>query len=71
MSVKELRIKGGLTDLRVNEDGDLVHLTIQTRGGDSSMLTSLDRADQHMLMLYLDERLRRQPMPLPPPAKKA
>lgn len=69
MSCKELRIKGGLTDLRVNEDGDLIHLIIQSRGGDSSMLTSLDRADQHMLMLYLDERLRRQTMPLPPPSR--
>lgn len=68
MSVKELKLDGGLTDLRVNdvvsEDGEYLVLTIETRRsfkGDSSasMLAMLDRKQQHLLMLYLQERLQR------------
>lgn len=68
MSVKELKLDGGLTDLRVNdvvsEDGEYLVLAIETRRsfkGDSSasMLAMLDRNQQHLLMLYLQERLQR------------
>lgn len=69
MSVKELKLNGGVTDLRVNdvssEDGVYLAFTIETRRsfkGDtstSSMLAMLDRDQQHLLMLYLQERLKR------------
>jgi hypothetical protein len=63
MSAKELKLDGGLTDLRINETEGYVALTIETRKsfkGDtatSSMLAMLDRNQQHLLMLYLQERL--------------
>lgn len=63
MSAKELNLNGGLTDLRVNETEGYIALTIQTRKsfkGDTtqnSMLAMLDRNQQHLLMLYLQERL--------------
>ena len=65
MSAKELKLDGGLTDLRVNESEEYVSLTIETRKsfkGDTttrSMLVMLDRNQQHLLMLYLQERLQR------------
>jgi len=63
MSAKELKLNGGLTDLRVNESEEFLAFTIQTRPsfkGDtttSSMLAMLDRNQQHLLMMYLRERL--------------
>jgi hypothetical protein len=64
MSVKELKLDGGLTDMRVNETEGYLAFIIETRRsfkGDttgSSMLAMLDRNQQHLLMLYLQERLR-------------
>lgn len=64
MSAKELKLNGGLTDMRVNETEGYLAFTIETRKafkGDttsSSMLAMLDRNQQHLLMLYLQERFR-------------
>ena len=67
MGVKELKLDGGLNDLRLNDvksgDGNYLAFTIETRKsfkGDiptSSMLAMLDRGQQHLLLLYLKERL--------------
>ena len=69
MTVKELKLDGGLTDLRVNdatsEDGTYLAFIIETRRsfkGDtstSSMLAMLNRDQQRLLMLYLQKRLKR------------
>jgi len=70
MSAKELKLNGGLTDLRVNEIEEFLAFTIQTRPsfkGDttmSSMLVVLDQEEQHLLMLYLQERLGNPAKPL-------
>ncbi len=63
MSARELKLNGGLTDLRVNETEGFLAVIIETRKsfkGDtvtSSMMAMLDRDQQHLLMLYLQERL--------------
>jgi hypothetical protein len=65
MPAKELKLNGGLNDLRVNESEGYLAFTIQTRKnfkGDTtsnSMVAMLDRHQQHLLMLYLKERLER------------
>lgn len=66
MSAKELVLPGGLTKMRVNDMHDghgQVVFTIEANskaGRDvSSMLCTLDRGQQHMLFLYLQERLNR------------
>lgn len=59
MSVKELKLPRGLTTLRVNDmhDGSGA-IVLHIDSGMNSLLTSLDRAQQHLLMLYLQERLK-------------
>lgn len=65
MGAKELKLDGGLTDLRVNESEGYLAFIIETRKsfkGDttsSSMLAMLDRNQQYLLMLYLQEQLQR------------
>ena len=66
MSARELKLDDGLTRLRVNDahGGDLIALIIEQSPafkGDTtgqSMLAMLDRNQQHLLMLYLHERLK-------------
>lgn len=64
MSARELKLDGGLTDMRINETEGFLAFTIETRKsfkGDtakSSMLAMLGRDQQHLLMLYLQKRLR-------------
>lgn len=64
MSAKSLKLDGGLTDLLVNDSEEFLAFTIQTRRsfkGDpttqQSMLAMLNHDQQHLLMLYLRERL--------------
>lgn len=65
MPAKELKLDGGLTDMRVNDSEEFVAFTIETRRafkGDtssSSMLAMLDRDQLHLLMLFIQERLAR------------
>ena len=62
MSAKELLLdNGGLNRMRVNDlhdpEGSVCLTTENHPVGRSSMLMILDRAQQHMLFLYLQERL--------------
>lgn len=66
MPVKELILPGGLTKMRVNDmhdgDGQVVFIIeANSKAGREvpSMLCTIDRAQQHMLFLYLQERLNR------------
>lgn len=67
MSAKELVLSGGLTRMRVNDlqDGDgqiclIVEANSKAGRTTPSMLAVLDRNDQHLLLLYLQERLARR-----------
>lgn len=58
MSVQELRLPGPLSSARVNDlhagrGGIVVHI----ESGLNSLSVTLDRGQQHMLFLYLQERL--------------
>lgn len=61
MSAKELKLDGGLNNVRVTDihgDGGEIALRISNDPvGRSSMMAILDRGQQHLLMLYLQERL--------------
>lgn len=61
MSAKELVLRSGLTKLRVNDLHDRdrsIVLTIDTNDTSaSSLLCTLDRSQQHFLMMYLQDRL--------------
>jgi len=62
MSAKELILDGGDTldgaarKLRLNDTPDGTCITVSTPAG---IVAVLDRRQQHMLMLYLQERLQR------------
>jgi hypothetical protein len=58
MSVKELKLDAGITQLRCNICMEkLIVLTIENKG-DSAMVVVLDRNQAHLLMLYLQEHLK-------------
>jgi len=61
MSVRELILPGALSKMRVNDahdpKGSLV-FTIENKQGQSLMVV-VDRAQYHMLSLYLADRLER------------
>lgn len=63
MSAKELMLESPINRMRVNDlydDGQTVALTIENAPvGRSSMMMTLDRDQQHLLMLFLQERLAR------------
>lgn len=62
MSAKELVLDGGLNEVRLNDAYDGEHVVLQINNspvGRSSMMAMLDRNQQHLLMLYLQERLAR------------
>jgi hypothetical protein len=61
MSVRELVLPGGLTTLSVNDAHDhavSIVFTIENRRG-QSLTAVIDRAQYHMLSLYLADRLKR------------
>ena len=58
MSVQELRLSGSLTSARVNDLHDgRGGIVIHVEAGMNSLSVTLDRGQQHMLLLYLQERL--------------
>lgn len=61
MSVSELVLTGPVNRMRVNElqdgHGRLAVIVENIPIGGASMLMTLDQDQQHMLMLYLKERL--------------
>jgi hypothetical protein len=64
MSAKELVLdNGGMNRMRVNDiydsENSICLITENHPVGRSSMMMVLDRAQQHMLFLYLQERLNR------------
>lgn len=65
-TTKELILDGGDTldgaarKLRLNDTPDKTCVTVSTPGG---VVAVLDRAQQHMLMLYLQDRLTDRRMP--------
>lgn len=62
MSAKELILDGGLNMVKVHDVAGTDHIALFVSNepvGHASMLAMLDRHQQHMLMLYLQERLAR------------
>lgn len=63
MSAKELKLDGCLNNVRVTDihsaDGEIAIFVSNEPVGHSSMMAVLDRSQQHLLMLYLQERLSR------------
>lgn len=61
MSVRELVLDSPINKMRVNDiydDGGTIAVIIENAPvGRSSMMMTLDRGQQHLLMLYLQERL--------------
>lgn len=62
MSVKELVLDSPINRMRVNDlhdgNGGLALLIENAPIGRSSMMMTLDRSQQQLLMLYLQERLK-------------
>lgn len=58
MSAKELRLRSGLSNMRVNDlhDGQ-GGISVHIDSGMNSLLATLDRNQQHFLFMYLKERL--------------
>lgn len=61
MSAKELRLDGQMNSVRVTDihsgDREIAIFVSNEPVGHSSMMAILDRNQQHLLMLYLQERL--------------
>lgn len=61
MSAKELVLDSQINRMRVNDiydDGGTIAMIIENAPvGRSSMMMTLDRNQQHLLLLYLQERL--------------
>lgn len=63
MSAKELLLDSEINRMRVNDlyddDRSIAVIIENAPVGRSSMMMTLDRHQQHLLMLYLQERLNR------------
>lgn len=61
MSVKKLKLEGGLSSMIVEDVPGPRNIAITITSGVPAMsgLMFLDRNQQHLLMLYLQERLQR------------
>jgi ammonia channel protein AmtB len=59
MGAKELKLRGSLTSARVNDLHDPAGgIVIHIEAGMNSLSVTLDRNQQHLLLLYLKERLK-------------
>lgn len=60
MPVETLKLTGGITTLVANSTGEYVVLGIEKSADPTEgMIAMLDRGQQQLLMLYLQERLKR------------